>query len=86
MLGNCATDAQALDGWRLVDRNGRPTALNVKIAPGASVLVPLDGADMQLGNNGGNVVLQGDRGNMVDGVSYGSQDASQPDRFVRFRR
>lgn len=86
VLGNCATDAQALDGWQLVDRNGRATALNVKIAPGASALIPLDGTGVQLGNNGGNVVLQDDQGNMVDSVTYGSQDANQPDRFVRFRR
>jgi Uncharacterized conserved protein (DUF2278)/Lamin Tail Domain len=86
VLGNCATTAQKLAGWRLVDRNGRDTVLDIEIDAGASVLVPLDGTGVQLGNNGGNVVLQDDSGNQMDSVTYGAQEAGAPDRFVRFRR
>jgi uncharacterized protein YukJ len=86
VLGNCSTSEQALAGWRLVDRNGRVTALDEHIAAGASTLVALDGTGVQLGNNGGNIVLQDNQGNQVDSVTYGAQDASAPDRFVRFRR
>lgn len=86
VLGNCATVTQSLSGWRLVDRNGRSTAVDLEIAGGASALVTLDGSGVQLGNNGGNVVLHDDHGNQMDSVTYSAQDAAVPDRFIRFRR
>lgn len=86
VLGNCATESQSLEGWRLIDRNGRSTDLDSKIDGGASALVPLDGSGVQLGNGGGNLALQDAAGNLVDTVTYTGQDAQVPDRFVRFRR
>jgi hypothetical protein len=46
--------------------------------------VVLDGGGVQLGNDGGNLVLLDDHGNQVDSVTYSKQDAAQVDRFVRF--
>jgi uncharacterized protein YukJ len=86
VLGNCATAPQKLVGWQLVDRNGRVTDLDIEIGAGESALVPLDGTGVQLGNGGGNVVLQDDRGDQVDSVTYSAQDAGMSDRFIRFRR
>jgi hypothetical protein len=45
-----------------------------------------DGSGVQLGNSGGNVVLQDNSGNQVDSVTYGVQGAGPPSRFVPFRR
>ena len=73
VLANCATGAQSLAGWRLVDRNGRVTILDVEIGGGASTLLTLDGAGVQLGNSGGNVVLQDSQGNQVDSVTYSAK-------------
>ena len=86
VIGNCATGRTSLTGWRLIDRNGAATIVNAELDGGASVLVALDGAGVQLGNNGGNLVLQDDHGNQVDSVTYDAHDAGQVDRFVRFRR
>jgi hypothetical protein len=48
--------------------------------------VALDGSGVQLGNNGGNLVLQDDSANQVDSVTYSAADASVVDRYVRFQR
>ena len=84
--GTARTTPQKLAGWQLVDRNGRVTDLDIEIGAGASALVPLDGTGVQLGNGGGNVVLQDDQGDQVDSVTYSAQDAGPSDRFIRFRR
>jgi uncharacterized protein YukJ len=86
VLGSLATSAQKLGSWRLVDKNGRVTPLDVTLEPGESVLVALDGNGVQLGNQGGTVMLQDDHGAQVDVVTYTAADADAEDRFVRFRR
>jgi uncharacterized protein YukJ len=86
VLGNCATTAQSVHGWQLVDRNGRSTKLDAELSAGASVIVTLDGSGVQLGNNGGNLVLHDDQGDQVDSVTYSAADASVVDSYVRFRR
>lgn len=86
VIGNQATAKTALHGWRLVDRNGRQTQLDVVLDGGASVVVTLDGAGVQLGNDGGNLLLLDDHGDQVDSVTYSKRDAAQVDRFVRFSR
>ena len=86
VIGNCATTGQSLQGWHLVDRNGKVTILNTDLAGGASTVVVLDGAGVQLGNSGGNLVLQDDGGTQVDSVTYSAQDSDAVDRFVRFHR
>jgi uncharacterized protein YukJ len=86
VLGNLATTPQTLTNWRLVDKNGRVTPINATLAPGVSLILPLDGAGVQLGNNGGNLMLQDQTGAQVDAVTYTAEDAAADNRYVRFRR
>jgi uncharacterized protein YukJ len=86
VLGSLSTTPQTLANWRLVDKNGRVTPINATIGPGESLIVGLDGAGVQLGNNGGNVILQDDTSAQVDVVTYTAQDAASDNRYVRFRR
>jgi uncharacterized protein YukJ len=86
VLASLATSQQTLNGWRLIDKNGRATTVNVTLGAGQSVLLTLDGNGVQLGNQGGNLVLQDGNGIQVDAVTYTSADAGPDDRFVRFRR
>jgi len=86
VLGNLATTSQTLSHWRLLDKNGRVTPIDATLPPGASVIVPLDGAGVQLGNNGGNLMLQDATQAQVDVVTYTAEDASSEDRYLRFRR
>ena len=85
VLASLATTAQTLRNWRLVDKNGRVTPVNVTIVPGQSSLITLDGAGGQLGNNGGTVTLQDDHNVQVDVVTYTGADAATDNRYVRFR-
>jgi hypothetical protein len=86
VLGNLATTPQTLANWRLVDKNGRVTPISATLAPGASLIVALDGAGVQLGNNGGNLILQDQTNAQVDVVTYSAADAASDNRYVRFRR
>jgi uncharacterized protein YukJ len=86
VLGNLATAPQTLANWRLLDKNGRVTPIDATLAPGASLIVALDGAGVQLGNSGGNLILQDHTGAQVDVVTYTAQDAASDNRYVRFRR
>lgn len=84
VLGNLSTTAQTLANWRLVDKNGRSTAIHAVIGPGQSHAITLDGRGVQLGNQGGNVILQNEDGVQVDVVTYTAADASPDDRYIRF--
>ena len=84
VLSSLSTKAQTLTNWRLIDKNGRITPLNVTIGPGQSALVTLDGNGVQLGNNGGTVTLHDSQNVQVDVVTYTAADAGSDDRFVRF--
>ena len=86
VLGNLATTTQTLSHWRLLDKNGRVTPIDATLAPGASLTVALDGAGVQLGNNGGNLILQDEAHAQVDVVTYTAEDAASDDRYLRFRR
>jgi uncharacterized protein YukJ len=86
VLSSLATTPQKLANWRLVDKNGRVTPINLTIGPGQSVLLTLDGNGVQLGNNGGTVRLLDDGNGQVDAVTYTGADAAIEDRYVRFRR
>jgi uncharacterized protein YukJ len=87
VIGNLATVATPLAGWRLTDKNGRSTTIgDVTLEPGASFLLALDGTGVQLGNKGGNLILTDAGGAQVDVVVYTAQDASVEDRYLRFRR
>lgn len=86
VVGNCASEEASLAGWQLVDRAGRTTALDGSVAGGASIVIPLDGSGVQLGNGGGNLLLRDADGNLADSVSYAWSDADREGRFFRFRR
>jgi uncharacterized protein YukJ len=86
VLANLATTPQTLTGWRLIDKNARTTTINTTLGPGQSVLITLDGNGVQLGNQGGNLVLQDNQGIQVDAVTYTGADANTDDRYFRFRR
>ncbi|MFN3007665.1 DUF2278 family protein [Mycolicibacterium wolinskyi] len=86
VIGSFATTATPLHGWRIVDRNGRETKLDVTLVGGTSAVVVLDGTGVQLGNSGGNLLLVDDQGNQVDSVTYSAADAASVDRYVRFQR
>jgi len=86
VLASLATTPQTLTNWRLVDKNARVTPINTTLGPGQSVLITLDGNGVQLGNQGGNLILQDNRNAQVDVVTYTAEDASIDDRYVRFRR
>ena len=86
VLGSLSTTAQTLTNWRLVDKNNRITPINVTIGPGQSVLIALDGNGVQLGNQGGNLILHDDRNTQVDAVTYTAADADRDNRYVRFGR
>jgi uncharacterized protein YukJ len=86
VLSNLATISQTLANWRLVDKNNRITPINATLGPGQSVLVPLDGNGVQLGNQGGNLILLDNHNVQVDVVTYTGADAATDDRYIRFRR
>ena len=50
------------------------------------VAIALDGTGVQLGNHGGNLILQDDTSAQVDVVTYTTEDAGVENRYVRFRR
>jgi uncharacterized protein YukJ len=86
VIGNLANTIASLAGWQLIDKTHRCTMIGPEtIGPGGSLLVPLDGAGAQLGNNGGNLVLVDQGGRQVDAVAYTASDAVE-DQFVRFHR
>ncbi len=86
VLSSLATTAQTLSNWRLVDKNERVTPINTTIGPGQSVLIALDGKGVQLGNQGGNLILQDNHNAQVDAVTYSNEDSTQQNRYLRFRR
>ncbi len=87
VIGNLATTAITLDGWTLKDKNNRVTRIGALVVPpGGSVLLVLDGAGVQLGNKGGNLILSDPTGVQVDVVVYSGEEARPEDRYVRFRR
>ncbi len=86
VLANLATAPRTLTGWRLIDKNNRSTTVNVTLGAGQSALLTLDGNGVQLGNQGGNLVLRDSNGIQVDAVTYTGADASTDDRYFRFRR
>ena len=86
VLASLSTAAQTLSNWRLLDKNGRVTPINATLASGSFISIVLDGNGVQLGNQGGNLILQDHASAQVDAVTYTSEDAASEDRFVRFRR
>jgi uncharacterized protein YukJ len=87
VIGNLANATVRLDGWRLVDKNRRVTAIDgLNLVPGGSAQVALDGTGVQLSNAGGNLVLLDHTGRQVDAVVFTAVDTAAADRFVRFTR
>jgi hypothetical protein len=86
VLASLVTIAQTLTNWRLMDKNGRVTPINTTLGPGQSLAITLDGNGVQLGNQGGNLILQDNHNAQVDVVTYTAGDASTENRYFRFRR
>jgi uncharacterized protein YukJ len=86
VLASLLTTGQTLTNWRLVDKNGRVTPIDTTLGPGQSVLIALDGSGVQLGNQGGNLILHDDNNAQIDVVTYTAADAFPENRYVRFRR
>jgi uncharacterized protein YukJ len=86
VLASLATSAQALTNWHLIDKNARVTPINATLGPGQSILITLDGHGVQIGNQGGTLILQDNNNAQVDVVTYTAEDASPENRYVRFRR
>jgi hypothetical protein len=70
VLASLSTATQTLTNWRLLDKNGRVTRINATLAAGSFVAIALDGSGVQLGNNGGNLILQDQTNAQVDAVTY----------------
>ena len=86
VLASLSTATQTISNWRLVDKNARVTRINATLAAGSFVAIALDGNGAQLGNNGGNLILQDQTNTQIDAVTYTGEDASPENRYVRFRR
>lgn len=86
VLASLSTSTQTISNWRLLDKNGGVTPINATLASGSFVSIVLDGTGVQLGNQGGNLILQDHTDAQVDAVTYTGEDASPEGRFVRFRR
>jgi len=85
VIGNLATAAIRLDGWQLIDKNGRMTRIDgLTLDAGGSGMVPLDGTGVQLSNRGGNLRLLDPTGRQADAVVFTDTDTTAEDRFVRF--
>lgn len=75
-LINVRSAPQALDGWRLEDRNAKTESLSGKtIGAGETLRVTLDGSGTQLSNKGGKIGLLDAAGNSVHIVDYSRRQA-----------
>jgi len=75
-LINLAPDAVDLSGWFIADNNkNRSIIANMRLQPGATGVVNLDGQGAQLGNNGGIITLLDPEGLKHHGVSYTKEQA-----------
>jgi uncharacterized protein YukJ len=86
VLANPATAPATLSGWTLSDRNDRVTTIDTAIPAGGTTAVALDGTGVQLGNDGGNLILRDGHDATIDSVVYSNADAKPDNRYVRFRR
>ena len=75
LINTTPTDIH-LDGWVIVDRNKKRSALhNTLLKSGKTVCIELDGKGVQLGNHGGVISLLDENGIKNDGVSYSREEA-----------
>ena len=80
-------DHQPVAAWVAADRPQRPRdEVDAEIPGGASTIVVLDGTGVQLGSNGGNLVLQDALAHQVDSVTSSAKDAATVDRYIRFQQ
>ncbi|MEQ1601169.1 MAG: DUF2278 family protein [Methylophilaceae bacterium] len=75
-LINLAPSIVELSGWFIADKNKTRSAIkNLKLNPGATGVVKLDGKGAQLGNSGGIITLLDPAGLKRHGVSYTKEQA-----------
>ncbi|MBW4568388.1 MAG: DUF2278 family protein [Tolypothrix carrinoi HA7290-LM1] len=75
-LINSSPEQIDLSGWTLTNKLKQKQLLDqLKIAPSASVTVPLNKEKIQLSNDGGIITILNQEGIKVDGVSYTKEDA-----------
>ena len=75
----------SLNGWMLVDRNDRRTALDgITIRPGFPLTIELDGSGVQLSNNGAVIRLVNPQGAVVHEAAYTRAQAKEQNRTLIF--
>ena len=78
-LINTGNATERLDGWRLVDRNGRFQSLDgLTIDAGNAARIVLDPQGAQLSNKGGRISLVDTKGHVIHTVTY-SKGQTKPD-------
>ena len=84
-LVNTGAAPQPVTNWRIVDNNGKAFMMQQKtLAPGEFHTVKLTGADAQLTNKGGDILLVNDAGATVHKVSYSKAQAQSQGETVLF--
>ncbi len=84
-LINIGIGTQSLDGWRLVDRNGKQQLLgNSLLQPGEVIRITLPLNSVQLSNKGGKISLFNAQDQLVHSVSYSKSQARSSGETVLF--
>ena len=86
VLGNCATTTHPCTGGSSATATAALQSWMPKFPPALRRSWRSTEAVCQLGNNGGNLVLQNDQANQVDSATYSAADAAVVDRYMRFQR
>lgn len=82
---NISPTAVDLSGWTLADKQKRKLKLqNIRVEAGEVINIPLSGADVQLGNDGGIITLLDKQGIKIHGVSYTKDQAQKQGWTVTF--
>lgn len=82
---NATREALSLDGWHIVDKNGKKDALDgLRLVPGVPHAVILSGDGAQLGNKGGTIAVTDDAERMVHRVRYTRAQAKRENQTLLF--
>lgn len=81
---NIGRHSLPLDGWKLVDKNSRSTALAGTITAGETHQIKLDGQGVQLSNKGGEIRLVNGHGQSVHVVTYSKGQVREQGATILF--